>query len=284
MKDRKLGLGLDALLGNSDTPAATTPLPGPAPGASELLIAEIRPNPHQPRTVFNDEDIQALAASIRSSGLIQPIVVRRTPVGYELVAGERRLRAAKAAGLVTIPAILRDIDDRQMLLLALVENVQRADLNPIEKAKALRQLMQVNHWTQEQAAEAVGLGRPTVANFIRLLELPAEIQEAVSRGTLSMGHARALLMTTNVALQRQLASQIVNQDLSVRDVERMLATPKPAASPASKKDAYLVDLEKRFTQALGTRCEITPGKKGGQIVISYFSNEQFNALMRKLGV
>ena len=282
MKDRKLGLGLDALLGASEPP-----LPAAAPppkGVSELLVTEIRPNPLQPRTAFDEEDLKALAASIKSSGLIQPVVVRRGTAGYELVAGERRLRAAKIAGLITIPAVIREIDDKQMLLLALVENVQRRDLNPIEKAKALRQLMQLNAWTQDQAAEAVALGRPTVANFIRLLELPAEIQEAVSRGTISMGHARALLMTSNGALQRQMLRRIISEDLSVRVVEKELSASSPKSKPLPKKDANLLDLEQKFTQFFGTRCEIVPGKKGGQIVINWYSNDQFNALMRKLGI
>lgn len=285
MKDRKLGLGLDALLGSAEPlPVPATPSAPRAPGVSEVVISEVRPNPFQPRTHFDESDLQSLAASIKTSGLIQPVVVRRTPTGYELVAGERRWRAAKIAGLVTLPAVIRELDDKQMLLLALVENVQRRDLNPIEKARALRQLMQVNNWTQDQAAEAVGLGRPTIANFVRLLELPVEIQEAVSRGTLSMGHARALLSTPNAALQRQLLKRILAEDLSVRVVEKLVQDVAKPAKAGRRKDAYTMELEQKFTQFFGTRCELVQRKRGGQIVINWFSNDQFNGLMRKLGI
>jgi ParB family chromosome partitioning protein len=285
MNKPRLGLGLDALLGSDPAPVAIAE--SRRDGVADLPLAEIRPNPWQPRAAFDEEDLRSLAASIRASGVIQPVVVRRSAPGYELVAGERRFRAAKLAGLAAIPAVVRDVDERSMLVLALVENLQRRDLNAIEKAKALRQLMQMNTWTQEQAAESVGLSRPTVANFLRLLELPAEAQEAVSRGTLTMGHARALLATSNAALQRQLLKRIVDEDLSVRVVEKIVAgaAPAKAGRPAARrKDPAVEDLEQRLTQFFGTRVELVMRTRGGQIVVNWFSTDQFNGLLRKLGV
>src|SRR5262245_24490462 len=193
MKDnRRLGLGLDALLGASaaePVAVAAPPPEGPARNGDGLVYApldELRPNPHQPRTVFDEEDLDSLAASIKSSGVLQPIVARRRDGMLEIVAGERRFRAARKAGLDRLPVIVRNVDDHAMLQMALIENLQRRDLNPLEKARAFRQLMQANAWSQEEAAKAIGLGRPTVANFLRLLDLPADVPEAVDAGTRSM--------------------------------------------------------------------------------------------------
>jgi len=296
---RKLGLGLDALLGGPTVaeaakPAAShvAPAAAPAPVApavpTDAPIDAIRANPAQPRTLFDEEDLASLAGSIRRSGVLEPLVVRRRDGTFELIAGERRLRAAKMAGLTRVPIHLREVSDREMLQLALVENIQRKDLNPMEKARAFRQLLQLNAWTQEQAAEALSLARPTVANFIRLLELPAEVQEAVSRGTISMGHARALLGTTNRTLQAKLVKQIVDEELPVRAVEKMVAaaaapsTARPAASPG--KEPYIADLERRLGQFFGTRVTIRTRAKGGEMTVEWFSNEQFNGMIRKLGV
>ncbi len=274
---RKLGLGLDALLSGA----------APAREGSDAAVDEIRPNPFQPRSLFDEEDLKSLAASIRASGVLQPLVVRPRDGAFELVAGERRLRAAKLAGLARVPVVVRETDDRAMLQLALVENVQRRDLNPMEKARSFRQLQQLNAWTQDQAAEAVGLSRPTVANFIRLLDLPPEVQEAVSRGTISMGHARALLGTSNRGLQLRLVQQTVAEDLSVRAVERMVAASgagRPRPAPAAAKEPYIADLERRLSQFFGTRVTLKTRAKGGEMVVEWFSNEQFNGLLKKLGV
>jgi ParB family chromosome partitioning protein len=275
---KRLGLGLGALLGGG---GEASPAPETT-GSVELSL--IRPNPYQPRTEFDEAEIRSLADSLKRQGLLQPVVLRRVPGGlFELVAGERRWRAAKVAGLQAVPAILREVDDKGMLELALVENLQRRDLNPMEKARAFRQLMQLNAWTQEQLAEAVGLGRPTVANFMRLLELPAEVQEAVSRGTLSMGHARALLAVGPRAQVLQLLKKTIQDELSVRALEQLITRrPSPAAPLPSrpKIEPWLAELEQKLMDRLGVRVEIMPEA----IVIPYGSNDQLTAVLRRLGV
>ena len=282
---RRLGMGLDALLGaaepfgggQGETGTAVAPA---SPGTVETAL--IQPNPFQPRTEFDEEEIRALADSLRREGMIQPVVVRPAGGGYQLVTGERRWRAAKAAGLERVPALVREVDDRKMLELALVENIQRRDLNPLEKARAFRQLMQLNSWTQEQLAEAVGLGRPTVANFMRLLELPPEIQEAVSRGTVSMGHARALLAAPQRGTQLQLLKRVILEDLSVRALEQLISrkAPPPKPSNGHSRQPYLAELEQKLMDKLGFRVEIMPEA----IVIPYGSNDQLTAILRRLGV
>jgi ParB family transcriptional regulator, chromosome partitioning protein len=298
MKDtRRLGLGLDALLGASAAePVAVAPAPHPeSPGRTGeglhyAALDELRPNPHQPRTSFDEEDLESLAASIKSSGVLQPIVARRRDGMLEIVAGERRFRAARRAGLDRIPVVVRNVDDHAMLQMALIENLQRRDLNPLEKARAFRELMQANSWSQEEAAKAVGLGRPTVANFLRLLELPADVQEAVAKGALTMGHARALLAVSDPATRLALMKKIVTEDLSVRAVE-MLASAQPEAKTrhrgskfAAKKDAHVLDLERKLSQHLGTKVEIDARGPAGTISIRYYSNAQFGEVFRRMGV
>ncbi|HZN61456.1 MAG TPA: ParB/RepB/Spo0J family partition protein [Planctomycetota bacterium] len=295
MKDtRRLGLGLDALLGASTAEpvaVAAPPAEAPARNGEGLLYApldELRPNPHQPRTNFDEEDLESLAASIKSSGVLQPIVARRRDGMLEIVAGERRFRAARRAGLDRIPVVIRNVDDHAMLQMALIENLQRRDLNPMEKARAFRELMHANGWSQEEAAKAVGLGRPTVANFLRLLELPSDVQDAVSSGTLSMGHARALLAVTNAAARLALMKKIIADDLSVRAVETLAsAEAKPrhrGKKFEAKKDANLEDLERKLSRHLGTKVEIEARGPAGTISIRYYSNAQFGEVMRRMGV
>ncbi len=286
---RRLGMGLDALLGAGETfgngngngqGETGTAVQAP-PGTVETEL--IRPNPFQPRSEFDEEEIRTLAESLRREGMLQPVVVRPSGGIYQLVAGERRWRAAKLAGLERVPALVRRVDDRKMLELALVENLQRRDLNPIEKARAFRQLMQLNSWTQEQVADAVGLGRPTVANFVRLLDLPPEIQEAVSRGTLSMGHARALLAASQRGTQMQLLKRVILEDLSVRALEQLISRKAPAARPPAggrSREPYLAELEQKLMDKLGFRAEIMPEA----IVIPYGTNDQLTAILRRLGV
>ncbi|MHC4606060.1 MAG: ParB/RepB/Spo0J family partition protein [Planctomycetota bacterium] len=280
-------MGLDALLGKAaprPEPAQKHPA-APAP-RDRIRLEELRPNPYQPRRDFEDEDIQTLAESMRRSGLLQPIVVRRVNGIFEVVAGERRCRAAKVAGMTEIPAVVRQVSDDDMLTLALVENIERKDLNSIEKAEAFRRLMELRAWTQEEAAAALGLARSTVANFLRLLDLPPEIQEAVSRGTLSMGHARALLGLNNRAQMIRLLQRIINEDLSVRALERIVATETRAAkkrAPRSRKEVHIQDLEQRLTQAMGTRVQLRTHGSAGEIVIHYYSTEQLNGLIEQLG-
>lgn len=276
---RRLGMGLGALLGESPDAAAAAP----KEGVTTIDVKSVRANPYQPRQEFDENEIKQLAESLKRQGLLQPVVVRPAGPGfYELVAGERRWRASRLAGLEKIPAVIKDVDDKKMLELALVENLQRRDLNPMEKARAFRQLMQQHGWTQEDLADAVAMSRPAVANFMRLLELPAEIQEAVSRGTVSMGHARALLAVGDRAKQMNLLRSILQDDLSVRAVEQ-LVSKKPAASsskPSSKKDAHTLELEQKLMDKLGFKVTIDPD----QIVIPYAGNAQLSNILRRLGV
>ena len=287
---KRLGMGLSALI-DSERNSAETPtdkptltlVPAPAAPAGTIEIHLLRPNPCQPRTDFDEKEIASLAESLKRDGFLQPVVVRPSAGGfYQIVAGERRWRAAKLAGLSRIPVVIREVDDRKMLELALVENLQRRDLNPMEKARAFRQLMQLNSWTQEQLADSVGLGRPTVANFLRLLELPVEIQEAVSRGTISMGHARALLAVAQRGQMMQLLRKVIEEELSVRDLEKMITRrpAQPAAKAPSKQEPYLAELEQKLMDRLGVRVEIM----AEAIVIPYGSNDQLTLVLRRLGV
>jgi ParB family chromosome partitioning protein len=271
-------MGLGALLGGEAEGSISSERAG------EVDVSLVRPNPYQPRADFDEKEIQSLADSLKRQGLLQPVVVRPAAGGFfELVAGERRWRASKVAGLARIPAVVREVDDKKMLELALVENLQRRDLNPIEKARAFRQLMQLHSWTQEDVADAVGLGRPTVANFMRLLELPPEIQEAVSRGTITMGHARALLAVPQRSTQMQLLRKVLEEDLSVRALEKIVtqrpSPPSPTKS-SSAREPYLQELEQKLMDKLGVRVEIMPEA----IVIPYGSNQQLTAVLKRLGV
>jgi ParB family chromosome partitioning protein len=277
---RRLGMGLGALLGGEGESSNNNEQQG------TVEVSLIRPNPFQPRAEFDEGEIAALADSLKRQGVLQPVVVRPAEGGfYELVAGERRWRASKKAGFDRIPAVIRDVDDRRMLEMALVENLQRRDLNPIEKARAFRQLMQLNSWTQEEVADAVGLGRPTVANFIRLLELPPEIQEAVSRGTITMGHARALLGVVPRSAQLQMLRRIIEEDLSVRALEKLARRRSEPSSESgnggsSRREPYLEELERKLMDRLGVRVEIMPEA----IVIPYGSNQQLTAILKRIGV
>jgi len=278
---KRLGMGLGALIGGEPEPVAVA---GPAkPDVSTMEINTIRPNPYQPRTEFDPKEIESLAESLKKDGLLQPVVVRPAGAGfYQLVAGERRWRAAKLAGLARVPVVIREVEDKKMLELALVENIQRRDLNPMEKARAFRQLMTLHSWTQEQLADALGMARPTVANFVRLLDLPLEVQEAVSRGTISMGHARALLAVTQRATMMQILKQIVTDDLSVRAVEQ-LVTAKPAApasKPTKKVEPWIQEFEQKLMDKLGVKVQITPDA----IVVPYASKEQLTQVLRRLDV
>src|SRR5215831_12580207 len=232
---KRLGMGLGALIGGEPEPVAVA-APKAVEAPTTMEINTIRPNPYQPRSEFDPKEIESLAESLKKDGLLQPVVVRPAGAGfYQLVAGERRWRAAKLAGLSRIPVVIRDVEDKKMLELALVENIQRRDLNPMEKARAFRQLMTLNGWTQEQLADQLGMGRPTVANFIRLLDLPLEVQEAVAHNTITMGHARALLAVTQRGTMMQILKKIVEEDLSVRAVEQMVTTKPSASSSKTSK-------------------------------------------------
>lgn len=282
--ERRLGRGLGSLLGE------TRPQEAP----SEIELDSIRPNPYQPRKVFDAEGLEELRDSIRTHGLLQPIVVRRAGQGFELVSGERRCRASRLAGLARIPAIVREsVTDAEMLELALVENVQRKDLDPLERARGFQALMDNLKLTQEQVAAKVGLKRATVANHLRLLELPSKVQEALAKGLISMGHARALLGVPNPARCAALMEETIRKDLSVRAVEervRQLALVKPStggpfAGKIQQKALvpWAVDLQRRMQESLGTKVAIEPGEgQRGRIVIEYFSRADLDRLIERL--
>jgi ParB family chromosome partitioning protein len=250
----------------------------------DLETSSIEPNPHQPRQFIRQETLQELAASIKSTGVIQPIIVR--PMGgglnrYQIVAGERRWRAAREAGLDRLPAIVREIPDSDVLETALIENIQREELNPIEEARAYQTLQRERGWSQEELANKVGKQRSTVANTIRLLNLPKGIQARVESGEISMGHARALLGVLDPVLQEKLCLIIVNKELNVRQSEeivaREVAQGDPARTRASKADPNVVAAQERLASLLGTKVRIFRSSSGsGKIIIHYYSDEELD--------
>jgi ParB family chromosome partitioning protein len=268
---RALGRGLDALIPATESKA----------GAAEIPIALVSPNPHQPRQSISEDSLAELVASIREHGVIQPLVVTQIGDEYQLIAGERRWRAAQLAGLTTVPAIVKETTPQQMLELALVENVQRADLNALEEAGAYRQLMDEFGLTQEEVAERVGKSRTAVANTVRLLRLPDDIQEALAAERISEGHARAILALPTARLQRQAVAVIEERGLNVRQTEalvrHMQAEPQEPVPKAelAPQDQDAVD---KFQARLGTRVNLVRGKKGGRVVIHFYSEEELQAI------
>ena len=286
--EKRLGRGLESLLGKGAEEELNSPRSG---AARKVPIGDIKPNPLQPRLDFTERDLADLTESIKSVGIIQPLVVRRVGKTYELIAGERRLRAAKLAGLTEVSIIERDATDDDMLTLALVENLQRADLNPIEKAKAFKELIDRYSLTQEAAARRLGKDRATLANFIRLLDLPENVQSIVSRGTISMGHARALLSLSHPTQQYALAQHIETQGLSVRDVERAVAAMRgekqkrrPRANSPAAKSAVIRDIEDRLREKFGTRVTIEHKDGQGRMVIHFFSDDDLQRVLDVLGI
>lgn len=275
----RLGRGLDSLIPDLGTEDAAQEA-----GVLELPIKQVELNPKQPRLDVDEEELRALAASIRRSGVLQPILVRPAGEGYELVAGERRLRAAHLAGLEMVPAVVRDVPDEKMLELALVENIQRTDLNAIEKAKAMRQMIDELGLTQEETGNRLGLSRPAIANLLRLLELPEDIQQMVSRETLTAGHARALLALEEDSARRRLARQVAKRGLSVRETERLAAREGSSDRKAPRREPaqHLAGLEESLAEALGVRVEVKPRKRGGRIVIHFRGNDEFERLFEQL--
>ena len=281
MTRKALGRGLSALIQEPEEQAAT----GNQEPADTIPVSLIDPNPFQPRTHFAPEELNELAESVRAKGIIQPVLLRRFGDRYQLVAGERRWRAAQIAGLDAIPAIVRDLDDREAIELALTENLLRDDLGPIETARAYRSLQERFGISQEEIARRLGLNRVTVTNTLRLLKLDAGIQEMIERGDLTAGHARAILALPGAEEQLQLARRIVKRGLSVREAEK-IASGKSASMPQAQEDgeqpksvdpnvrAAMVELERR----LGTRVRITGDGHRGKIEVSYFSAEDLNRL------
>jgi ParB family chromosome partitioning protein len=275
-----LGRGLSALI--PDSPAAASP--AAADRSLEIDTDLLRPNRFQPRTHIDDERIDDLARSIRANGIIQPIVVRKVEQGYEIIAGERRWRAAQRTGLLKVPVVVRDIPEEKLLAIALIENIQREDLNPIEEAVAYRRLSDEFHLTQEQIAEAVGKDRSSIANYVRLLRLPHEVRASVASSTLSMGHARALLALSDENAQLRVARDIVARSLSVRETEALV---KKAGEPATGRPEKTVDVHTRVAEeklrlALGTRTRIVRRGKGGKIEIDFASEDELQRIYELL--
>jgi ParB family chromosome partitioning protein len=275
-----LGRGLSALI--PDTPAS---LVAPAADRSmEIDIDLLRPNKFQPRAGMDDERIEDLSRSIRSNGIIQPIVARKIDGGYEIIAGERRWRAAQRAGLLKVPVVVRDIPEDRLLAVALIENIQREDLNPIEEAAAYRRLSDEFHLTQEQIADAVGKDRSSIANYVRLLRLPQEVRANVAANALTMGHARALLGLTDENDQLRLARDVVARSLSVRETEALIrkASAPAGATPETTADVHPRAAEDKLRLALGTRTRIVRKCKGGRIEIDFTSEDELQRIYELL--
>lgn len=281
-KKRGLGRGLGSLIPGSDPEEQTS-----QSGLLTVSVNSISPNPRQPRTQMDDEKLQELADSIREHGLIQPLIVRQEgPNQYILIAGERRWRASQIAGLPTVPVVVKEASPQAMLELALIENIQRADLNPIEEAMAYQELIDEFGLTQEAVARRVGKSRPTVANVVRLLNLPDNIQEAVNNELISGAHARALLPLPTPESQTAVMNSIIRQGLSVRQVEAIVNKIKneerPKPKPAPRLTAEMAALESEFRHRLGTQVKIQPGENGGKVVIHYYSDEELQAIFEAI--
>ena len=283
-KRHALGRGLSALI--PDIPVAPPAGLADAASPTEVDLDLLQPNRDQPRTYVDEDRLDELSRSIKVSGVIQPILVRPSSDGnYEIVAGERRWRAAQRAGLMRVPVVVRDVPDEKRLELALVENIQRENLNPIEEARGYRRLSDTFGMTQEQIAEAVGKDRATVANYQRLLSLPAEVQAEVGTGTLTMGHARALAGLADQALQRRVARDIRARDLSVRETEALvkkLVTPAAGKDPEPVTDVYTREAEEQLRRALGTRVRIARRHRGGRIEVHFGSEDELQRIFEQL--
>jgi len=256
----------------------------------ELNIESISPNPYQPRTVWNDQDLADLAESIKANGVIQPIIVRPSGSKYQLIAGERRFRAAQLALMTTIPALVRSASDKQLLEWSLVENIHRVGLNPIERAKAYQDYLSTFSITQAQAAERLGEDRSVIANYIRLLGLPQEIKQMLSDGQLTMGHARAILALPTDELQRKLANRALVGRLSVREVERLvrkyITGTSQAKTTVRTKPPHILDLERKLSSQLATKVNIDTRKNGqrGRIIIEFYSLDEFDSITERIGL
>jgi ParB family chromosome partitioning protein len=279
-KKMALGRGLDSLIPGIES-IDNRP--------SEYFMCDvelIRSNRYQPRLQFSEEKLQRLTDSVKQQGILQPLVVRKNSEGYELVAGERRLKAARRSGLKQVPVIIRDISDSQLLEISIIENIQRENLNPMEEADAYRRLMDMFHLTQDQVAQRVGKSRSAVANFIRLLNLPDEIKDSIMDNVISMGHARALLGLASASQQRAVWRQIISKGLSVRQTEEIIkkqrkesekSTPKPPEP--SSDDIYFSSLAEDLSRSYGTRVQINRRGKKGRVVIEFYNDNDLDRLL-----
>ena len=279
-----LGKGLDALIPDSSQPYKTAAQNG---SALEAPIEKVTANPRQPRQQMNDEQLRELADSIREHGVIQPLIVTRgeDEDNYILIAGERRLRAASLAGLDTVPILVREASDQQQLELALIENVQRADLTPLETAEAYQHLSEEFSLSHEDIASRVGKSRVAVTNTLRLLKLPPAVKQALAADQISEGHARALLALPSAQAQAATLQTILKQGLNVRQTEeliRKLGGEKPASKPRQAPAPEILELEEQLRSHFGTRVTLSHGRKGGAVIIHYYSNEELDALINRL--
>jgi ParB family chromosome partitioning protein len=277
MAHKRLGRGLDALIG----------APGAAQEMAELALEELHPGKHQPRRSMDQKGLQDLAASMKEAGVLQPVVARRDQKGgYELVMGERRWRAASLAGLKTIPAVVREVDDREALVMALVENLQREDLNPVEKARAFKSLLETLGLTQAQAAGRLGVSRVALTNTLRLLELPAKVKEMLSAGRITAGHARALLSAGTPARMVSLAGRVVAEGLSVRQVEELASGrtrgKKAGRRAGAAKAPEILAVEAELSELLGTRVRVERGARGGKLVLEFYGADDFEVILSVL--
>jgi ParB family chromosome partitioning protein len=285
MNRKALGKGINALIPDFEMGVPESTEQGIAHSV-ELLIDDIVPNRFQPRKYFDDDKLEELVESIRENGILQPVVVQKAEVGYELVVGERRWRASRKAGLNKIPAVIREVTPAQALELAIIENIHRQDLNPIEEAEAYARLADEFALTQEMIAKKVGKSRTAVANTLRLLKLPRNIKEDLVSGKLSMGHARALLGLENPGQMQALCKEIFKHDLTVRQTEKRvngLKQPLPTKLVPPKKNIFIRDLEKELERKLGTKVEINPKKTGGKLVVTYYSDDDLERIQNLIG-
>lgn len=282
MARQPLGRGLSALLGD-EKPKETS--------VQELGIDQIEPNSEQPRTRFVDTTLDELAESIKSNGIVQPIVVRKNGVGYQIVAGERRWRAAQRAGLRNVPVVVRDVADEKLLELALIENIQRQELNPVEEARAFRKLIDSIGLTQEEVASRIGKSRTMITTSIRLLKLPDEVLDLIEQEKITAGHARALLMVDDPVVQKRIAKAIVAMTLSVREAERMIKSEGKKRSQTVDKprvkatrDANMISAETKMRRRLGTNVNIVPSKTGvgGKVEIEYYSMDDLDRVYQTI--
>ena len=289
-KNRGLGKGLEALFSNSEIDtqeiSVTEKEESEEKGISFININEIKPNQNQPRKSFNEEKLEELAASIIENGLIQPVILRKADKGYEIVAGERRWRACRKAGLKEIPCIIREFTDEQNMLIAIIENMQREDLNPIEEAEGLNQMIVNFGMTQEQVSKSVGKSRPYITNALRLLKLPSEIREMLLANQLSAGHARAIAGISDTEKQIQLAEYAIKEGLSVREIEKIIkeenASKKKISRKKAEKSADVRKVEDDLKQIMGTKVNLNQSGKKGKIEIEYYSRDELERLIEML--
>ena len=281
MNRKALGKGINALIPNFERGLSEVESERVREGVTHISIEEIEPNVNQPRKLFDGQKMDELVASIREHGIIQPVIVQKAKKGYELIVGERRWRAARLAKLKKIPVVVREVTDKESLQLAIIENIHRQDLNPIEEAEAYSRLIKDFSFTQEEVSKKVGKDRTSVANYLRLLKLSPSIRKDLIVGRLTMGHARALLGLSAEKDIHNLRDKILRNDLNVRQAEALVKNINKKSKQANpiksdKGDVFVKDLEKQFQKRLGTKVKITPGKKGGKVIITYYNNDDLD--------